>query len=119
MKVSKLVLALALVALPAFRALADGGGVAHTHSHTPASKEQILDVAKKMRDKLITDGKVDASWKAIEPDSAEQKEFGEKKKKKEWVVTFKDPKATDKAKGTLYMYFSLPGNYLAANFTGK
>ncbi len=95
--------------------LADGDA-GHTHSKAPATKEQILESATKMRDKLIGDKKIEATWKAIAPDNAEQKEFG---KKKEWLVTFKDPKATDKTKETLYMFFSLPGNYLAVNYTGK
>lgn len=104
-----------LVSVGTGPAWAGGGGVGHSHSTKPATKEEILDTSKKVRDKLVSDGKVEITWKAIEPDGAEQKEF---KNKKEWVVTFKDPKATDKSKESLYMFFSLTGNYLATNFTG-
>ena len=44
---------------------------------------------------------------------------GEGKKGKEWKVTFKDPAAKDKTKETLYMFFTQPGNFIAANFTGQ
>ena len=39
------------------------------------------------------------------------------KKGKESKVTFKDAAAKDKSKATLYMFFTLPGNFIAANFT--
>ncbi|WP_233249370.1 MULTISPECIES: DUF6488 family protein [unclassified Limnohabitans] len=29
------------------------------------------------------------------------------------------PTAKDKSKETLYMFFTLPGNFIAANFTGQ
>ncbi len=97
-------------------AFASGSGVGHSHSKSPATKDEVTETAKKVRDKLISDGKIDASWKDIAPESTEPKDFG---KKKEWVVSFKDAKATDKAKETLYLFFSETGNYLAVNFTGK
>lgn len=107
----------AIAAVFASTALA-GPGTGHSHAKAPLSKEEILESGKQMKEKLIKDGKVDASWKEIAaPDNAFQKEF--KGGKKEWVVTFKNPGATDKAKETLYIFFTLNGNYLAANFTGE
>ena len=103
------------LSLTAGPALAGPGGAGH--SHEPASKDQVLVSSKKARDRLIKDGKIDAVWQDIAPDNAEQKTF--KSGKKEWVVTFKDPKAADKAKETLYIFFSNTGNFLASNFTGK
>lgn len=94
-----------------------GPGVGHSHSHEPASKDQILETAKKVRENLIKEDKIQASWQTVEPSGAEQKAF--KNGKTEWVVTFKDPLAADKTKETLFMFFSLGGNYLASNFTGK
>lgn len=101
----------------AFNQALAGPGSGHSHSKEPATKEAVLESSKIARDNLITEGKLDSSWKTITPDNAEQKEmkFG----KKEWLVTFKNPYATDKSKETLYMFFTLTGNYLAANFTGK
>ncbi len=41
------------------------------------------------------------------------------KTRKEWVVTFKNAKATDKAKQTLYVFVTLDGTLAGANFTGQ
>ena len=38
---------------------------------------------------------------------------------KEWKVIFKDPAAADKSKETRYMYYTVQGNFIAANFTCK
>ena len=43
----------------------------------------------------------------------------EGKKGKECRVAFKDATAKDKAKETLYMFFTRPGTFVAANFTGQ
>ncbi|MCU0925878.1 MAG: DUF6488 family protein [Hydrogenophaga sp.] len=34
-------------------------------------------------------------------------------------MSFKNPAATDASKQTLYLFFSQPGNFIAANFTGQ
>ena len=64
----------------------------------------------------IKSGKLDQSWQALQHNKLEQVDG---KKGKEWKVTFRDPAATNKAKETLYLFFTLPGNFIAANFTGK
>jgi hypothetical protein len=46
-------------------------------------------------------------------------ELVDAKKGKEWRVTFRDPSAKEKGKETLYMFFTAPGNFVAANFTGQ
>jgi len=65
---------------------------------------------------LIKKGKIDASWAGVKLD---QSEIVDGKKTKEWKLTFKNPVEKDAAKQTLYMFYSLSGNFLAANFTGK
>jgi len=40
-------------------------------------------------------------------------------KGKEWKVSFGNPTAADPSKSTLYVFLSLPGNYIASNFTGR
>lgn len=97
-------------------AFAAVGGGCHFHGDTPASQQTVVDCASKRKDALITSGKLDASWKPVRQDKVEQIEG---KKGKEWKVSFKNASSTDKTKDTLYMFFSLPGNFLAANFTGK
>ena len=64
---------------------------------------------------LIERGKLDKSWSGIKAAEATQKDFG---KGQEWVVTFKNEKA-EAGKQTLYVFYTLTGNYLASNFTGK
>ena len=61
-------------------------------------------------------GKLDKTWQAAKVEKAEQVDG---KKGKEWRVTFKDAAAKEKGKETLYMFFTLPGNFIAANFTGQ
>ncbi|CKT62042.1 Uncharacterised protein [Mycobacterium tuberculosis] len=41
------------------------------------------------------------------------------KKGKEWKVSFKNAAVTEANKSTLYVFLSLPGNYIASNFSGK
>jgi len=41
------------------------------------------------------------------------------KKTKEWKLTFKNPTEKDAGKQTLYMFYSLTGNLIGSNFTGK
>ena len=66
--------------------------------------------------RLAKTGKIDASWSGIQADGAEQKTYA---KNTEWVVTFKNAKLKDSAKQRLYLFFSLDGHYIAANYTGK
>ena len=104
--------ALALAA-PAF---ASEGGSCHFHGNTPAKEAAIIDCAIQRKSALAGSGKIDASWKALKHDKIEQVDV---KKGKEWKVTFKDPAAKDKTKETLFVFFTLPGNFIAANFTGQ
>jgi hypothetical protein len=97
-------------------ALADKGGSCHFHGSAPAKQETVLLCAAQRKDALASSGKIDASWKDVKHDKAEQVDG---KKGKEWKVSFRNPAATDKDKQTLYVFLSLPGNVLAANFTGK
>lgn len=96
--------------------LADKGSSCHFHGHLPAKEETVLTCAAQRKDALVTSGKIEASWKRVKHEKVEQIEG---KKGKEWKVTFRNPAATDKDKQALYVFLSLPGNVLAANFTGQ
>ncbi len=98
------------------QALADGGSDCHFHGSKTASEETVLTCAAKRKEKLISKGKIDGTWKDIKHEKIEQVDG---KKGKEWLVTFKDPAAKEKMKETLYMFFTPIGNFIAANFTGK
>ena len=100
-------------ASPAF---AVEGGNCHFHGNTPAKESAIVDCAGQRKSALAGSGKIDASWKAVKHEKIEQVDG---KKGKEWKVTFKDSVAKDKTKETLFVFFTLPGNFIAANFTGQ
>lgn len=95
-----------------------GTGHDHGHSHSleAISSEEVIKRATSKVQNLITKEKIDASWSAIKASSAEQKTFN---KKKEWVISFNNEKVSDTKKQTLYLFFSLDGHYIAANFTGE
>lgn len=105
----------ALLALAA-PAAADKGGSCHFHGTTPAKEETVLQCASQRKDQLAAAGKIEASWKNVKHERVEQVDG---RKGKEWKVTFRNPQAADKGKEALYVFLSLPGNVLAANFSGK
>lgn len=97
-------------------AFASPGGSCHFHGNKAASEATVASCAVQRKDALATSGKIDAAWKAVKQEKIEQVDG---KKGKEWKVIFKDPAAKDKTKETLYMFFTMPGNFIAANFTGQ
>lgn len=113
-----LLLSVALLALPAFSpvALADVGGSCHFHGKKPATEAVVTDCANQRRAALVKDGKLEPSWQGAK---LAKLEVVEGKKGKEWKVAFSNPAATDPSKQTLYIFFSHPGNFIAANFTGQ
>ncbi len=108
---------LAVSAVSATPALAGGGGKCHFHGSKPAEEATVIGCAEMHKSRLVKKGTIDASWETIKHESIQQVDA--KDGKKEWKVMFKDPAAKDKAKETLYMFFSLSGNFVASNFSGK
>ncbi|HVF65282.1 MAG TPA: DUF6488 family protein [Casimicrobiaceae bacterium] len=92
------------------------GGSCHFHGSKTATDAVVIDCATQRKDELITKGKLDRMWQSVKVEKAE---LVDSKKGKEWRVTFKDAAAKDKGKETLYMFFTAPGNFIAANFTGQ
>ena len=97
-------------------ALADKGGSCHFHGASPAKQETILVCAVQRKDALVASGKIDASWKGVKHEKLEQVDG---KKGKEWKVTFRNPAVAEKGKQALFVFLSMPGNVLAANFSGR
>lgn len=95
---------------------AGGGGDCHFHGAKPATEATVLGCASQRKESLVGSGKIDKSWQAIKQDKVE---LVDGKKGKEWKVTFKDAAAKDRSRETLYMFFTQPGNFIAANFTGQ
>jgi hypothetical protein len=103
-------------ALWAPAALAAEGGSCHFHGNKPAAETTVTGCAAQRKEALIKAGKLDAGWQGVKHDRIETVDG---KKGKEWRVSFKNPAATDKGKETLYMFFTPPGNFIAANFSGQ
>ena len=96
-----------------------GGGHEHSHdgghSHGPVSAVVVIKKADEKVAQLVKAGKVDKSW-AGKKASAKKKRF---KNGEEWVVSYNNTEMKDIAKQNLYLFFSLNGRYIAANYTGK
>lgn len=107
-----------LVSLSAFTpsAMADAGGSCHFHGQKPATEPVVVDCANQRRAALIKAGKLESSWQKV---PLHKLELVEGKKGKEWKVSFNNPDASDPSRRTLYIFFSHPGNFIAANFTGR
>lgn len=87
----------------------------HGHSHEPVSKTQAQKIATDSMNKLIQRDSIDKTWSTASLQSAEKKKFGGKM---EWVVVFNNKKMSDAEKQNLYIFLSLDGQYIAANYTG-
>ena len=94
-----------------------GPGGDHSHEPTaPISEDQALKTAGDVVANNVKKGKLDPSWESIKPTNIVQKTF---KKEPEWVITFNNGKIEDPSKQTLYVFLSLSGHYLGANYTGN
>ena len=93
-----------------------GGEHGDGHSHDPVTQLQAEEAAIKNVARLVKKGKIDKSWQTIGVAKSEKKKFG---KNMEWVVSFNNKNISDPEKQTLYIFLSLTGNYIAANYTGK
>lgn len=97
-------------------AMASEAGSCHFHGNTPAPEKVVIDCASQRKAALVSSGKLDKSWEAVKHDKVAQVEG---KKGKEWKVSFKNGAVREADKNTLYVFLSLPGNYIASNFTGE
>lgn len=91
-------------------------GHGHSHSNTPVNHETAKANATKIVAALAMRKKVHASWSSSTVRSVEKKVF---KGNPEWVVIFDNDKVTDPTKNKLYVFLTLGGDYIAANYSGK
>lgn len=110
--ISNFLFTLAIFSMPAIA----GSGHDHGQSHNPITQQQVVDLASQKVQHLVDAGKVDATWVGARSSSAAQKTFAHGP---EWVVTFKNDNISDSTKQILYLFYSLGGQYIAANFTGN
>lgn len=85
-------------------------------SHDPVTQSQAEQAAIEGVASLADNKRIDSSWKVANVVKTEKKKFGESM---EWVVSFKNDKITDSAKQTLYVFVTLGGEVVGANYTGK
>ena len=98
-----------------FSAMA-GSGHDHGHSHAPVNQATATTFATKVIVSLANRDKLDKSWTSITASSVEKEAYNGKE---EWVAVFVNEKITDPAKQKLYIFLTLSGDYIAANYTGK
>ena len=92
-------------------------GAGHRHGPIKAiSSEQAKSQASKFIAKLAVAKKIDSSWAKIVADKVEKRTFSQGS---EWVVTFNNNKIKDPSKRILYLFLSLGGDTLGANYTGE
>jgi len=92
------------------------GDSCHFHGSKPAAEATILQCANQRKAVLIKGGKLDKSWADVKQESIT---YIDGKKGKEWKVVFANPRAPDQTKSNLYLFFTPPGNFIAANHTGQ
>ena len=92
-------------------------GSDHHHSHAPTPLHQAAATTKAIEvvTALIKNNKLDESWRNTKPSSVEKKVY---EGTAEWIAIFVNEKIADADKQKLYVFLTLDGNYIAANFTG-
>lgn len=114
----RLILA-ALLALPTAVptiAMADPGSSCHFHGKKMAAESTVLQCASQRKASLIEAGKLEKSWASVQSATIT---LVDGKKAKEWRVVYQNTAASDNAKSSLYLFFTPPGNFIAANHTGN
>lgn len=109
----------ALLALPTALpsiAVADPGSSCHFHGKKMAAENIVLQCATQRKATLIEKGRLEKSWSNVQQASID---LVDGKKGKEWRVIYQNPVASDSAKSSLYLFFTPPGNFIAANHTGN
>jgi hypothetical protein len=113
---NKTLLAFAILGLST-AAQAGADASCHFHGSKPAAQATVVQCAVQYKDKLVEGGKLEKSWQTVSQTASIEQVDG--KRSKEWKLSFKNPSATDKSKDTLYLFYTLPGNFVAANHTGQ
>lgn len=86
------------------------------HSHGPVTQSVAEAKAEQVVQSLVSRNVVEESWALREVNSMERT-----KRKGDWVwkAVFANDQATDSAKQTLYVFLSLTGNFIDANYSGQ
>jgi hypothetical protein len=93
-----------------------GSGHDHGHSHAPVTEEKASSNATKIVATLANKKTIDTSWVTIKASSVDKVTV---QGNSEWKIVFVNKNISDLKKQTLYVFLTLSGDYIAANFTGK
>lgn len=107
---------LSLSAFPAMAGSDHDHGHGHSHSSMPVSQEQAQKNATEIVAAYVDKDKLEKSWASIEASSIEKITV---QGNPEWKVIFMNKDISDTDKKKLYVFLTLDGEYIAANFTGK
>lgn len=108
-----------ILSLSAFSAIAGSGhdhDHGHSHSYTPVNQDKAQSNATEIVAALVKRSKLEKSWTSINSASVEKITV---QGNPEWVVVFVNKNITDATKQKLYVFLTLGGDYIAANFSGK
>ena len=116
MQLKTLLLGFALGLLPMTVMAGSGHDHGHSHSHTPVTQTMAQANATEIVAALVNRNKLENSWSSIAASSIEKITFNGNP---EWQVVFVNEKIANTGKQKLYVFLTLGGDYIAANFTGK
>ena len=100
----------------------DDHGHNHGHDHGSSEPQIVVDEATAKSNAtnilalLIERKKIENSWASIVASSVEKKTFNGVP---EWIIRFVNDDIADSSKQTLYIFLTINGDYIAANYTGK
>lgn len=104
------------ITLPAMAGSGHDHDHGHSHSHEVVNQEKAQENASDIVAALVKRNKISESWKSVTASSVEKITV---QGNPEWKIVFTDKSIEDKSKQTLYVFLTLGGDYIAANFTGK
>jgi len=88
----------------------------HGHSHGPVDQDTAILKATKIVKNLVTRKTIEKSWSDTKLSLIEKKVFNGKA---EWVAMFVNNNVADVKKRKLYIFLTIGGDYIAANYTGQ
>ena len=88
----------------------------HSHSHGPVDQDTAILKATKIVKNLVTRKTIEKSWSDTKLSLIEKKVFNGKA---EWVAMFVNNNVADVKKRKLYIFLTIGGDYIAANYTGQ
>tara|TARA_R110002049_G_scaffold29552_14_gene100445 strand:- start:11680 stop:12045 length:366 start_codon:yes stop_codon:yes gene_type:complete len=88
----------------------------HSHSQAAVDDVKAKSNATNMVAELVKRKKLESSWAFISANTVEKKMF---EGTPEWVVVFVNDAIADVTKQKLYVFLTVNGEYIAANYTGE